>query len=201
MGTRQVSDSRPAIRTTNGNTMPSSEWLYARSVLYPTLAWNVLLGRVLRVRPWWSTIDEYVVLGARPLRRDVPRLAAEGIRAVVNTCEEFSGPLDLYRKFGIEQLHLPTIDFVHPTLADVQRAMAFIEAHVAAGRRVYVHCKAGRGRSATIALCWLMKSRCLSAEAAQQWLVQKRPHVNRHLAHRPVVAQFAAALEQPKRHF
>ncbi|HMP80437.1 MAG TPA: dual specificity protein phosphatase family protein [Pirellulaceae bacterium] len=173
-------------------------WLYARVVLYPTLAWNLLLGRVLRVRPWRSEIDETLVLGARPLRRDVPQLAAERIRAVINTCEEFSGPLDLYRQYHIEQLHIPTIDFTPPTLADVCRAVEFIETHAAQGHRVYVHCKAGRGRSATVAMCWLMKSKGLSAAEAQEWLIRRRPHVNRHLASRAVVAEFTAKLSNER---
>ena len=75
--------------------------LYARIVFWPTLAWNYLLGRVLNVRRWWDRIDEHVIVGAYPFAGDVASLRGEGVRAVVNTCEEYAGPLTEYDKHGI----------------------------------------------------------------------------------------------------
>lgn len=169
--------------------------IYAKVVWLPTLAWNVLLGRVLKVRNWWDRIDERVIVGAYPFPGDVPGLAAEGVRGVVNTCEEYPGPKAEYAKAGIEQLWIPTTDFTHPKLEDVQRGVEFVEEHVRRGDTVYIHCKAGRARSATVALCWLVKYRGLNAVEAQRLLLEKRPHVNRQLTERPVVAEFIAALD------
>ena len=166
------------------------EWIKARSLFYPTLCWNMLLGRWLKKRSWWDWIDPHVILGALPLAKDVPILAAEGVGAVVNTCEEYAGPLAEYEKFGIVQLYIPTIDFTHPEFDDVCRAVEFVDAQIAKGRTVYIHCKAGRGRSATVAICWLIKSRQITAEQAQAVLTESRPHVNQFLAERPVVQRF-----------
>jgi atypical dual specificity phosphatase len=124
-----------------------------QALFYPTLGWNMLLGRTLQVRRWWDEIDEHVLMGAFPFPRDVPRLAAAGVRGVVNTCRESAGPLLAYQAAGIRQLHIPTIDFHPPVFDDILRAIEFIDDHVARGERVYVHCKAGRGRSATVVLC------------------------------------------------
>ena len=88
----------------------------ARLLFVPTLLWNLLLGRVLRVRNWWDRVDEHVILGALPFAADVPRLAAVGVRAVVNTCEEYVGPVAEYAVAGIEQLRVPTTDFQPPQL-------------------------------------------------------------------------------------
>ena len=41
---------------------------------------------------------------------------ADGVRAVVNTCEEYVGPVAQYQHHGIEQLRIPTTDFTHPKL-------------------------------------------------------------------------------------
>ena len=101
--------------------------LYANLVFYPTLWWNMFLGRVLRVRNWWDEVDEHVVIGAYPFASDVPGLSELGIQAVVNTCSEYEGPIVEYRKYGIEQLRIPTIDFSHPTLESVERAVDFVE--------------------------------------------------------------------------
>jgi len=165
-------------------------WLKARIVFYPTLAWNMLLGRWLKVRNWWDQVDDHIILGAFPFARDVPKMAQAGVRAVVNTCEEYGGPVEAYQKYEIEQMRMPTVDFTHPSFEDVCRAVEFIDHHVEAGESVYIHCKAGRARSATVAICWLMKEKQISAAEAQAWLIEKRPHVNHRLTERPVVKQF-----------
>ncbi len=165
--------------------------LYAKSVFYPTLAWNFTLGRILRVRRWWDYIDPNVIVGAYPFARDVPGLSAEGVRAVVNTCEEYPGPLKAYEAFGIEQLWMPTTDFTHPTLEDVSNAVEFVQKHVEQEGKIYIHCKAGRARSATVAICWLIKYRGQSITEAQTTLLRARPHINPRLGDRPVVQAFA----------
>lgn len=169
--------------------------IYARLVFWPTLAWNFLLGRILRVRHWWDRIDEHVIVGAYPFSADVASLRGEGVRAVVNTCEEYRGPVREYTQHGIEQLHIPTTDFTHPRLGDVEMAVEFIQKYKLQNDTVYIHCKAGRARSATVAMCWLIKYRGMTPEQAQKHLLAARPHINRHLVDRPVIKQFQAALQ------
>lgn len=169
--------------------------LYATIVFYPTLGWNMLLGRVLKVRNWWDRIDPHVIVGAFPFAGDVAGMHAAGVRAVVNTCEEYAGPQNAYAKYGIEQLRIPTTDFTHPKLDDVQKAVDFVQEHVEKGDTVYIHCKAGRARSATVALCWLMKYRGMSMHKGQAELLKARSHVNNKLTERPVVQAFAEDLK------
>lgn len=170
------------------------ERLYAKVVFYPTLIWNFTLGRILKVRNWWDAIDPHVIVGALPFSRDVPRMHEAGVRAVVNTCEEYPGPIEGYERFGIEQFRMPTTDFTHPSLDDVRRAVEFVQRHAENDETVYIHCKAGRARSATVAICWLMKYRNLSPEDAQKRLLESRPHINPRLTERPVVQEFYAEL-------
>lgn len=151
--------------------------------------WNVLLGRVLKTRDWWNRIDEHVLLGALPFPFDVDRLSSEGVVAVVNTCEEYAGPIAKYKNLGIKQLRIPTIDFTPPVLEDIETAVEFINQQIADGGSVYVHCKAGRARSAVVVICWLIQTRQISAVCAQQWVKRNRPHIN-NLANRPVVLEF-----------
>ena len=168
------------------------QWLFARLVYWPTLGWNVLLGRLLKVRAWWSRVDDHVILGAVPFRSDVELLHREGVVGVINTCHEYGGPCDEYERVGIVQLHLPTIDFTPPTLEDVEKGVEFIRQHAATGSTVYVHCKAGRARSATIVACWLIASRGISPDEAQTILRQRRPFVLPSIAQRQVVQDFHA---------
>ncbi len=173
---------------------PALDRLYAKLVFYPTLAWNVLLGRILKVRHWWDHIDPHVIVGAYPFARDVAAMHEAGVRGVVNTCEEYPGPQSNYTKFGIQQCHIPTTDFTHPQVEDVEKAVEFVQSHVEKDETVYIHCKAGRARSATVAMCWLMKYRGMSAEQAQAKLLESRPHINPRIHQRPVVQEFARRL-------
>lgn len=154
----------------------------------------MLLGRGIKVRRWWDHVDPHLIVGARPFSRDVPRLHQHGVTAVVNTCEEIPGPVRAYEQYGIHQLRIPTTDFTHPLLADIETAVEYVQSEINAGGTVYVHCKAGRARSATIALCWLIKYRGLTPAQAQQQLLEARPHVNRHLTERPAVREFVERL-------
>jgi atypical dual specificity phosphatase len=169
-------------------------WLIARLLFFPTLWWNYLLRRLTQ-RRWWDWIDDSVLLGALPAEGHVAELKAAGIGAVINICSETCGPVKHYKEAGIEQLHLPTVDFTPPRLEDIRTAVAFIQQQIRRGHKVYVHCKAGRGRSATVVLCYLI-SKGLSPEAAQNLLLEKRPHVLPRLIERPVVQQFAREYAQ-----
>ncbi|MEM9410931.1 MAG: dual specificity protein phosphatase family protein [Planctomycetota bacterium] len=164
--------------------------LYAQIVFFPTLWWNMLLGRVIGIRQWWNLVDENVILGAYPFPNDVRQLDQLGVGAVVNTCEEYEGPIKEYDYFKIDQCRIPTTDFTHPSLEDVETAVAFMEAKIAEGSKVYVHCKAGRARSATIVACYFIKAKNLTAITAQQIMQKHRPHINPKIYERPVVRAF-----------
>lgn len=162
----------------------------SRALYFPTYAWNLLLGRLLKTRRWWDPIDPLVILGARPSSADALRLHEQGVRAVVNMCEEYEGPQTEYRRLGIDQLWLPTVDFNPPSLEDVEKGVAYVQKNVQELKTVYVHCKAGRARSATILICWLARYRGMSLEEAQIHLLKCRPHVNAKLSVRPVVLEY-----------
>ena len=170
--------------------MKTFRWLYARSVFYPTLWWNLFNARVLKRRNWWDAVDDTVIIGAMPFASQVPALKELGVTGIVNTCEEYCGPVAQYEAAGIEQLRVPTVDFTHPSLESVEEAVAFIQRHADAGGRVYVHCKAGRARSATVVVCWLIHTHGFSPEEAQQYLQQRRKHVNPHVHQRSAVRAF-----------
>jgi atypical dual specificity phosphatase len=173
------------------------DWL-ARLLFWPTFLWNWGLGRVLKIRHWWDQVDDGLWLGAMPMPSDAKRLRQLGITGVINMCQEYPGPIAQYSELGIEQLHLPTVDFHPPTLKMIQQGVAFIKQQIDAGGAVYVHCKAGRARSATVALCYLIAHRQMSPEQAQQYLLNHRPHVNPRLTERSVVKEFVADLGQSK---
>jgi atypical dual specificity phosphatase len=171
--------------------------LIARIFYYPTLALNVLMGRWLKIRNWWDPVDPHCILGAVPLGNDPQLLKDLGVTGVVNMCEEYPGPVQIYQRLGIEQLWLPTTDFQHPSDEMVQQGAEFIQRHKQQGGRVYVHCKAGRARSATIVLWWLVRFGGMTPKQAQQHLLQARPHVHPIVYRRPVIRRLYEQLKQP----
>lgn len=75
---------------------------------------------------------------------------------MVNLCEEYKGPDCSYKQLGIRHLRLPTTDHFESTVEDIERAVQFIAEHEALGKKVYVHCRAGHGRSAAVVFAWLL---------------------------------------------
>lgn len=168
---------------------------FARAIYYPTLGYNYLLGRILKVRRWWDPINDHLILGARPMRGDPATWAELGVTGVVNTCEEMPGPTDEYARLGIEQLWIPTTDFQHPSDDNVRQGADFVEKHRLNGGKVYVHCKAGRARSATTVLWWLVKYGGFTPEEAQQEILRARPHSNPKIFLRPVIQRLYEELQ------
>lgn len=76
-----------------------------------------------------SEIDDTVILGKLGWLKsvgpflswwEVDTVSKQNVRAVINMCDEYSGPVQTYRAFGIRQLKLPTVDHTEPELADIE---------------------------------------------------------------------------------
>lgn len=71
-------------------------------------------------------------------------------------CYEYGGPKRSYERLGIQQLHFPVVDHTEASLEHLKDAVAFIKQYRDRGEKVLVHCKAGHGRGASVALAWMM---------------------------------------------
>ncbi|KAK1667190.1 hypothetical protein QYE76_055349 [Lolium multiflorum] len=152
----------------------------ARVLFYPTLLYNVLRNQFEAEFRWWDRVDQCILLGAVPFPSDVPRLKQLGVQGVVTLNEPYETlvPMSLYQAHGIDHLVIATRDYCFaPSLEDICRAIEFIHHNASQGGTTYVHCKAGRGRSTTIVLCYLIKYRNMTPEAALDHVRSIRPRV------------------------
>lgn len=78
------------------------------------------------------------------------------------------------------------------------QAVRFIEGHVAKGGRVFVHCRCGIGRSATVVLCYLIATYGMQLDDAVEHLRLVRPEVGSGIAKYPTVRRFAALTALPR---
>src|SRR3954470_9418594 len=82
-------------------------------------------------------------------------IAGLGVRLVINLHKRGHDPAAIERH-GLRQLHLPVRDFTPPAPAQLDEGVAAIDASLAHGEPVLVHCAAGVGGTCTLLACWLV---------------------------------------------
>ncbi|KAM9301620.1 phosphatidylglycerophosphatase and protein-tyrosine phosphatase 1 [Gastrophryne carolinensis] len=154
-----------------------------RVLFYPTLLYNVLMEKVSS-RKWYDRIDETVILGALPFRGMSEKLIREeNVRGVITMNEEYETRLlchnaQQWEALGVEQLRLSTVDFTGvPSLDNLQKGVEFVHKHQEQGHSVYIHCKAGRSRSATMVAAYLIERHKWKPDTAAAFIANIRPHI------------------------
>ncbi len=79
-----------------------------------------------------------------------------------------------YKEKGIYQLQIPTPDCETIYFEMIMRGVEFIHWNVKNKRNINIHCKAGRGRSALILMCYLIKYQNMTARSAFDLIKGKR---------------------------
>lgn len=163
--------------------------------------------------PNFSWLTETLAVGGSFPAERAPALAADhGIAAVIDLRTEACDDAAELASCGLDFLHLPTDDLCAVSAPMLDQGVAFARPHLAAGRRLLIHCQHGIGRSATLALCVLVDQghsplaaltlakdrRPLVSpspaqyEAWRAWLAQRRPS--------PPIPDFAAFKHIAYRH-
>jgi len=164
----------------------------ARSFYYPSLGYNVLLEKIGYTQ-WWNEVDitinnqpKTILLGALPFKSMLARMKAEGVKRVISLNEKHelkSGllklpQLDDYKAFDIERIEINVCDFTGaPSIEEIENCLEFIEN---SSGKIYVHCKAGRCRSALIVAAALVKFEGKGVKEAFQEIKRKRHHIVFH---------------------
>eukprot|EP00116_Pleurobrachia_bachei_P009334 sb/3469596/ len=137
---------------------------------------------------WYDVVDEVVVLGAIPLKhKDFTWTTNLNIKGVISLNEPYETKRSLTveewsSNHGVENLKFNVADHVGAaTLEEVQEVLAFITriSTTHPGSKVYIHCKAGKGRSASVVMCYLIsKNPGMTPEQSFDALREKRSQIS-----------------------
>jgi atypical dual specificity phosphatase len=158
-------------------------------IFHVSLGYNIV-NHSEETHRWWDRITDNIVVGALPFhdRDHLNKLQLENIRSVVILCREYEFNPVLgkpvtkqdWENQNVKVLHSPTRDFEAPTVEELYNCVSWINKQIEEDPKssVYVHCKAGRGRSVALVVCFLISNMGFTTDEAIQFIVSKRSHIN-----------------------
>ncbi len=134
-----------------------------------------------------SWITDYMLVGAQPDKSDITALREAGVAAVLNVRHDDSFRA-MYHSLDIQYAHVPVRDFSTPSPNQLAECCRFIDEQRRARKPVLIHCALGIGRSATVALAYLLVEGTPLGDALDL-LKRRRPCIQ------PSAPQLAAAVQ------
>ncbi|KAL5255130.1 hypothetical protein ACHWQZ_G014535 [Mnemiopsis leidyi] len=132
---------------------------------------------------WFNSVDDTVILGAIPLRNKSPWINELNLGGVISLNESHENKKTLsvkeWAELGVTNKKYDIADHVGAAnVAQVTEMINFIKEQEQAGKTVYVHCKAGKGRSASVVMCYLCKKHGITPEESFEMLRKKRKQID-----------------------
>ena len=136
-------------------------------------------------KPYYNEILPGIYLGALPLKNfnhDKTLIEKLKIKAVLTVIEDyelatetlFSSPVQKndWTEQGVGVCHISIKDMTSLSIKDLHIAADFIKEHK---ESIYIHCKAGMGRSVMCLMAYLMKYKYMTYKDAERFVKCKRP--------------------------
>ncbi len=103
-------------------------------------------------------VTDQLAVGPAPMSHaQLDSLRNDGIRAIMNLCGEYTDLHDIETAAGFEVYHLPLADEEAPELADLEKALAWLDEAIYLGKKVLIHCRHGIGRTGTVLNAYLLR--------------------------------------------
>lgn len=97
-------------------------------------------------------------VGAAPMSRaQLDALRDMHVGCILNLCAELPKLVELEREYGFDTLFLPVVDEEAPQMDALEEALAWVDECLYLGKRVYIHCRHGIGRTGTVLNSYLLR--------------------------------------------
>jgi protein-tyrosine phosphatase len=129
-----------------------------------------------RLRERYNEIEKGVFLGNYRAAKDKEFIKNYKIKAVLNCSKDIP---NYHRHLDIEYVRIPIDDSLKKKDIDLlydhlNFIVEFIKKHVNANQNIFIHCYAGRQRSAASVAAYLMNTKNISAGDACRYILSKR---------------------------
>jgi protein-tyrosine phosphatase len=156
---------------------------------YLVLVWGFFWAKTLgprRSEACWHRAAPGLYVGRRPRAGELP----DDCNVIVDLTCEFTETQDVVRKHSYRCL--PILNRHVPRESELRALLQALHAHDGG---IYVHCGAGRGRSAmVVAALLVLRGHAADVERAEHALVALRPGVKLHAAQRALIARCCGSL-------
>ncbi len=88
-------------------------------------------------------------------------------------------------------LWLPVVDGHAPSSFQFNAGVCAINDAVKAGKKVYIHCKNGHGRSPTLLVAYLIRLKKMGVDEAIEFIAKKRPEIHVEDSQREALLNFS----------
>lgn len=179
--------------------------LYELAVIY-NLGKEKLTKKGWMNAPYFTVLQENIHLGALPLKSHGHHdaIVSLNVKSVISLVEEFemqtetffSNPVTKadWEKLKIEHVLFSIEDMKTGSLEELHKIADFIHSHKENG--IYIHCKAGMGRSVMGYLAYKIKHEKMSFDAAHLYTKEKRPSLHLQKEQIEVLRAFEKQLAQ-----
>ncbi len=163
---------------------PTRTLMLAPFHVYVILVWHAV--RHLSREPAWNRLTESLYIGRRLLSNE----RAEEFDHIVDLTCEFNEPAAM-RESGY--ISFPTLDGHTPSREELLRRVSLV---ADLEGTVYIHCAQGHGRTATLAVAYLLHEKnASSVDDAVDFLLQRRPAAHLNRAQRKLLDDVYGAIE------
>jgi atypical dual specificity phosphatase len=144
--------------------------------------------------PWWNKITKNIIIGGIPLKNqnhELKLVKNEKVKYILSTINKFEINTDTFfsipvkthdwNKLGVTQKIIETDDYKGLTFNSLCIGVKFMEKCIdkleQTDGKIYVHCKAGHGRSVSVVICYLIKKYNIDYDRAYNFVLKKRPTI------------------------
>lgn len=103
-------------------------------------------------------ITPQLAVGHAPMSlAELDSIEKQGIKAIMNLCQEIEELAKLEEEHGFEVYYLPIMNEGFPELEELNKALDWLDECIYLDKKVLVHCRHGIGRTGTVVFSYLLR--------------------------------------------